>query len=116
MITPEAAKRRSTAALVGLLVLPPLAPLAWIWYSQADRPRYWKSSLVRAGLALLVLSLVPAVATVGLAATGQESAFPFDPVASGTALLVGWTLSTVLLTAGVTLTERALRRDGSRDS
>ncbi len=102
--------RRQTATWIALLILPPFAPLVWLWLSGSDRPRFLSSWLVRTGLAVLVLSPVPLVAVMVAAALGLTDDPNPNPIGFGLLFVAATVLSTVLLTAGVLLTERELRR------
>ena len=102
--------RRSTATLVALLLLPPLAPVTWIVLSGADRVRFLRSWLVRAGLAVLVLCPLPLLAVIAGAALGLTADPNPNPVGFGLLFVVGGVLATILLTAGTLLTEMAIRR------
>lgn len=102
------ARRRGTRTLVALLLFPPLAPVAWAWWSGDDRPRHLRAPLFRLGLSLLVAAPLPLLSLVVLAALGREG--PHDPRLAGVLLLAGWTVATICMTAGATLVELERRR------
>jgi hypothetical protein len=113
MMDEAAQRRRGTRTLVALLLLPPLAPLAWAWWSGANRVRFLRAPLLRIGLALFGVAPLPIAYLVLRTMAGSAS--PGDPRAAGLALLGGWTLATICMTAGVTLVEVAIRRDAAAD-
>ena len=110
MTPPGPSERRSTATLVALLLLPPLAPVTWILLSGAHRARFLRSALVRAGLAVLLLCPLPLVGVIAAASLGLTAEANPNPIGFGLLFVAGGVLATVLLVAGTMLTEMAIRR------
>lgn len=102
--------RRQSATWIALLILPPFAPLTWIWLSGSERARFLSSWLVRTGLAVFVLCPLPLLAVIAAAALGLTDDPNPNPIGFGLLFVAGGVISTVLLTAGVLLTERDIRR------
>jgi hypothetical protein len=94
------------------VLAPPLAPFVWIMTSGDERPAYLRSSWVRAGLGVLVLSALPllVVGTFGYQ-LGLTSDPDPNPIGFGLLFVAGALLGAILVAIGAFVTAAALRRD-----
>ena len=102
---------RTLLTLLCTVLAPPLAPFVWIAASGDERPIYLRSSWVRAGLAVLVLSALPLL-VVG--AFGYELGLTSDPnpnpIGLGLLFVAGALLGAILTAIGALTTAGAIRR------
>lgn len=102
---------RTTLTLLCCVLAPPLAPFVWIMTSGDERPVYLRSSWVRAGLGVLVLSALPllVVGTFGYRLGLTSDPNP-NPVGLGLLFVAGALLGAILTAIGAFATAAAIRR------
>ena len=104
---------RALLTLASAVLVPPLAPVVWVFASGDERPRYLRSGWVRAGLACMALSALPLLVVSAAAHLGLTRDPDPNPIGLGLLFVAGAVLGSILVAIGAFGTASAIRRGAS---
>ena len=103
---PPSTARVAVTVLLAVFALP-LAPVAWVLMSGAERAGYLRSWLVRIGLGLMVVGPLPLVGLLWAVAAGLSADPSPNPIGLGLFFLAAEAIGFILLSVGVVVVGRS---------
>ena len=97
----DARRFRIPVAAILCLTVPPFAPLAWIALSGPERSMYLRSNLVRAGFAVVAMSVLPLLFVLVADTLGLWPDPDPNPIGVGLLFFAGGILGAILVTIGI---------------